>query len=390
MPHFATKATRMTNVKKFTALAVTLTALIAGSIQGAENPAAGAVSPPLPGTYTSFYVDGDADTTNNDPTPDLVPLIDCVWKASPMAATQTVWFGYRLTRDTVTDIGNFPALIKVGASNQIVERTATGTNYNKGPNRSQPDHFLVGVHHGVFAVKLGATRSAIWSLTSSSTDVSYGAGWWTVIVDTTNLPVCPQTTGAKSAVAQTTAAFSGAPQVTTTLTQTNLGGYLTASQITLSVLGVVSKCSAGGTALAPQVQFGFDQLNEINLTPVAIADVQRVDTFGVTNWTRTANGVRTIANPQAANGQGFVPTKGYARLEFMADVYGVCKYGTTVVTSALPLWVDTQGFRSAVDVVTNTTTTLPRFEYTRAATCPTVQTCEYNPFAFWPGGTRYR
>ena len=365
---------------------------VSGTIAVSVSAGVGAVARSAPSSTVFTYFPGPSGT---DPTPDLVPSVDCVYHTAGTHQS-TYWFGYGFTATPqVIALKDLPANLAVGPANHFVERRGSRT-VNAHANRGQGTYFQTGAHRYVFGVTVSTGNSLTWTVQAPDPASHPPLGYWQAAITPVAPPACPRGYTNRSAAPQTT---GNAEIRFVPINEQHVNGVLTKSQLKFSVAGAVtSGCSAGGTPLQPRVLWGFSDFAEggtSNLAPLDPHSVVRVDTFypgdGATavTYQRTWNATRTIIDPQRPfTTTPGVSSHGMATTNVLADVQARCAFTigstTTIVRSNQTLWVPTDGGPILYGFVTDVPT-----QTTREVDCYAYMTCELYT-GIPSGGIRYR
>jgi hypothetical protein len=273
----------------------------------------------------------------------IVPIVDCqiVDKARK---TRVVWFGY------LSKIGP-GTWMPVGADNHITQisvvrgRLRTTTVADMG----QVNHFQSGEHHMAFAIDIPLTTTISWDLTTPAGTAANGS--FTESITPLIPRNCPAGTPKRSAVARIVTepsyTVTGVNEVKDAL------GTLIAGGVRYDVIGIESRCSAGGTPQAPSVLWGWadntsPRSDGVTSNLTAVEPLVRTDSlFGgfdpAIDFQRSFNPVRTVADTQRLPVAGPKAGTGMTETDVLADVFGVCAFGGTMVTSTTSAYVPSFG-----------------------------------------------
>jgi hypothetical protein len=272
--------------------------------------------------------------------PNIVPKVTCVVHGT---RTNSYWFGYSSDGARGWDV-------LVGTGNML---TANGVAANRG----QTTQFLSGNHDAVFVVSgVAPGTRLVWTVTAAATRSA---------TTSTSAPTCPTGYNVPSATPQSI----GNERVNYSVSSTSdTTGRLLTTTWAFSAGGVFSACSAGGTPLSPKYVYGYDDdplggpspmvtTYAKNLYPLGSSSILgTVTDSGGRTFTRTTQTTRRVRNVQlvqTATGtmSGTVTDRGLAFSTVIVDAYARCQFGSTIVTSRDPLWVD-----SGNGMMFNTTT----------------------------------
>jgi hypothetical protein len=277
--------------------------------------------------------------------PNIVPRVNCAVHSGKFTS---YWFGYSNDGPAAWDIN-------VGLGNQLLLNGALA-------NRGQTTQFLTGTHNAAFVVSSVAPGATLaWTVTAATTRTA---------VTSASVPTCPVGYGARSATPQSV----GAEQVNYRVASTsNSAGTLLSTSWSFSAGGVTSACSTGGTPLTPKYVYGYndDALNfgaqwmtagyAKNVNPLVGGGILGTVTDSAGRvFTRTSQSYRTVTNVQLVQTNtgvlsGTVTNRGLAYSTVIIDAFARCQFGTTIVTSRDPIWVD-RGAGLKFNTVTTTGT----------------------------------
>jgi hypothetical protein len=277
--------------------------------------------------------------------PNIVPSVTCVVHNGK---ANSYWFGYTSDGPTSWDV-------PVGTGNALLVNGGAA-------NRGQTTQFLSGRHEAVFVVTALATGTTVtWTVSAAATRTA---------TTSSSVPTCPAGYNVPSATPQSVGGERVNYSVSSTSDST---GKLLTTNWSFSPSGVYSVCSAGGTPLTPTYVYGYndDPLSfgaqwmvagyAKNLNPLAGSGILGTvtDSAGRT-FTRTSQSTRAVTNVQLAQTatgvlSGSVTNRGLAFSTVIIDAYARCQFGTTIVTSHDPIWVD-QGAGLKFNTVTTTGT----------------------------------
>lgn len=358
--------------------------------------AAGAIAAVLfAGIWTTPAAGADASVPpgRDAGAPTVVPRVDCVRRGE---SSDTFWFGYDMSSGTGSVLvrSGFGTLTRKEINafvefddDLVVDETA---------NRSQIEFFVPGRHDHVFAVTVARGHRLSWSLATNS-DTAAGVVDLPITVSTDGAPRCGRHTGRQSATIQTD---RGEPLIRAAGGRRVLvGGLLVEGSVTFEVTNVVSACSDGGKPLPPAVLWGYDdavvqasvglpdEVPRDGFQPLPAKSVVRTDTFASeSRYVRTYASSRRLADPQRVwtDPVSGVTSRGIAATMVLADVFGRCKFGRSVVTSAEPMWVAPSGFPTLVVTVTDQAS-----QTTTPLSCTLEPDCPVR-VVVGPGGARWR
>jgi hypothetical protein len=281
-------------------------------------------------------------------TPNIVPTVTCVIRGTK---ANSYWFGY--SSDGATGWS-----IPAGSGNALTASSGGTTN------RGQTTQFLSGRHDGVFVVNGVVSGTTLtWAISAAATRTV-----------TTNLsvPNCPTGTPTASATPQSVAGTSIGWNVSST---SNSSGTLLTTAWNFTPNGVMSACSTGGTPLAPSYIYGYSDAPFGGASPMAAGYAQNVNAVAAASivgsvtdssgrtFTRTTQTSRTVTNVQLAQTvagtlTGTIINRGFGFSTVIIDAYARCQFGTSIVTSRDPIWVDGgSGMMFSSDTISTTGTT---------------------------------
>jgi hypothetical protein len=338
-------------------------------------------------SYVTIFHPGSGTA---DPSPDLVPFVDCTVVSG---GDTTYWWGYTLTADSL--FAQVPMDLTPSLSNaMLVYRD--GSLYPGSLNRGQTTNFQPGEHHMVFAVTVPSTDTPHWLVDTANLAGGVPAGgYYNVSAVPAFPPSCASSVTARSATPQ--ALTAAAITVTPAGLIRNVAGQLVHAKLKFAVTGVTSACNVGGKPMPVKALWGYVDRpfgGTANLKAIPNSSIVRTDTFSPAigpsvNVARTAIATRVIADPQRSytTTQG-VSSKGMAATDVIVDVTARCRYGTgassVVVESASTHWVTGIGGPQLVAEVTDFATQSPR-----PVNCTVAMSCELY-LGIGPGGSKYR
>lgn len=323
----------------------------------------------------------DIDPNAGASTAVVTPLATCAIRSGVNA---TYWFGY-------TNVSSFSIVAAVGADNSIIRPGVASVD------AAQPDQFRPGTTARSVAVKVAATDSVTWSITSaSSPDLTPSALSATAGPDT---PACASGTPTCSANMR----IAGATIQQRSLTQgRNSSGQLVDATVLFAVSGARTVCSEG-FALPPLTLWGFNDgigvspaLQAGPYAPMPAQQVVRTDTFTYSgrftfteDFQRTWLPVRRVADPQAVTTQflsdgATIEARGLSQVVATADLTAYCLAGRGSL-----VWGSTS-FIGGEEGNYLITATNPATQATRTALqcIGTTIGCDFLTNTVGPGGTR--
>ena len=320
--------------------------------------------------------------------PSVTVTVLCVRRTS---FTDYVWFGW-------TNQTDVRVAIPVGVRNSV-------SNGGGGFLQNQPSQFRPARSAGYsFVATVAHNQSVGWLLNvpvwdRDSHTFKLDAAHQPVFTNVTatssaTTPNCPSGTARRSVTVRGTGTEAEGSIGWVPGPQTRTNGVLTRSTVDLTLNGVASVCSTGGTPLAPKVLWGYADARIVegvmllggpgrNYRPLPTSDVVRTDTFNAVSggdplaFARSWRGRRVVDDPQRITVFGSTPAeqmrnpqpRGYSGMNVIADVWGRCQFGTTSVQSVQSIAIDGFGPGTDIHSVTDQATQTPR----------TIVVCPINP-----------